>query len=111
VAREDGEQVRAFFSEFGEVVAPGGESLGEAIDRFLSWWGEVRQELLGKSAAVVASGAMISGFAAAMLGMRLSRAVSLQLPHGGVGILDLFANGVRVSSWNPHAAGSTAGRT
>ena len=40
---------------------------------------------------------------AAMLGMRLSRCVSLNLPHGGLGVLDVFQNGVRIGSWNPDA--------
>jgi hypothetical protein len=50
---------------------------------------------------VVTSGGILTGFAAAMLGMRLSRCVSLNLPHGGMGILDLFANGARIQTWNP----------
>ena len=42
----------------------------------------------------------LTGFAAAMLGMRLSRCLSLNLPFGGIGILDAFQNGVRIASWN-----------
>ena len=52
---------------------------------------------------IVSSGAMVTGFAAAMLGMRLSRAVCLNLPHGGFGVLDVFANGARIATWNPTA--------
>ncbi len=100
VAREDPDAVRSFFADFGEIVAPGGESLGVAIERLIAWWDELRAEMVGNTVAVVASGALVSGFAAAMLGMRLSRAVSLNLPHGGVGVVDVFGNGVRLSVWN-----------
>ena len=44
-----------------------------------------------------------AGFTAAMLGMRLSRCLSLALPPAGVGVLDVYANGVRVSAWNAGA--------
>ena len=103
IARDEPDRVREFFEDFGEVAAPEGESLGQAVERLLGWWTEVRDATLGKTAALVMSGAMVSGFSAAMLGMRISRAVSLNLPHGGLGILDLYANGVRVSCWNPTA--------
>jgi hypothetical protein len=43
---------------------------------------------------------LLSGFAAAMLGMRLARSVTLGLPAGGVGALDVFQNGSRVATWN-----------
>jgi hypothetical protein len=49
---------------------------------------------------VVLPGALLSGFAAAMLGMRLTRSVSLSLPAGGIGALDVFENGSRVATWN-----------
>ncbi len=101
--REESAQVGAFFQDFGEVVAPGGESLGQAVERMLSWWTEVSPEGAGRTLAVVTAGGLLTGFAAAMLGMRLSRCVSLNLPHGGIGILDLFANGARVQTWNPDA--------
>jgi broad specificity phosphatase PhoE len=100
LAREEGEPVRAFFSEFGEARAPGGESLGEATERVLAWWTEIAPGALGRSLVVVLPGTLISGFAAAMLGMRLSRCVSLNLPHGGLGVLDAFGNGVRIACWN-----------
>ena len=103
VAREDPDRAREFFQDFGEVKAPDGESLGQAVERVLDWWSDQRVELLGHSAAVVTSGAVITGFAAAMLGMRLGRAVSLNLPHGGLGVLDMFDNGVRIACWNPPA--------
>ncbi len=99
----DGERVRTFFREFGEAKATGGESLGEAVERVLAWWLLTAPSLLGKSAVVVLPGSVLSGFAAAMLGMRLSRGVSLNLPHGGVGVLDCYDNGVRVQCWNPGA--------
>jgi len=35
--------------------------------------------------------------------MRLSRSVSLNLPHGGLGVLDCFGNGARIATWNPTA--------
>jgi hypothetical protein len=35
--------------------------------------------------------------------MRLARCVSLNLPHGGLGVLDVYQNGVRVGCWNPAA--------
>jgi broad specificity phosphatase PhoE len=103
IAREDPDRLRDFFGEFGEVQAPDGESLGQSIERFLDWWQERRGEVLGRSVAVVASGAMVTGFAAAMLGMRLSRAVCLNLPHAGIGVLDVFENGARIATWNPTA--------
>jgi alpha-ribazole phosphatase len=103
IARSEPDRVRDFFQEFGEVTAPDGESLGQAVERFLEWWQERRQESLHKHLAVVVSGAMLTGFAAAMLGMRLSRAVALQVPHGGLGVLDVFDNGARIACWNAGA--------
>ena len=103
IAREDPDRVREFFAEFGEATPPGGESLGEAVERVLSWWNSVATLLPGKTVVVVAAGGLLSGFAAAMLGMRLSRAPSLALPHAGIGVLDLFANGARVTAWNATA--------
>jgi hypothetical protein len=57
----------------------------------------------GKSIVVVVPGVLLSGFAAAMLGMRLARSISLNLPPGGLGVLDVFQNGARVTVWNPDA--------
>jgi broad specificity phosphatase PhoE len=101
--RSDGERVRAFFASFAEIATPQGESLGQAVERALAWWTELAPSVAGKTLAVVAAGSILSGFTAAMLGMRLSRCISLHLPHGGVGVLDVFANGVRVSAWNVDA--------
>jgi broad specificity phosphatase PhoE len=101
VMREEDGAVRTFFSEFGDAQAPGGESLGEAVERLLQWWGEQRPTGLGQTLALVLPGSLLSGFAAAMLGMRLSRCVSLQLPHGGLGVLDVYQNAVRIASWHP----------
>ncbi len=101
--QRDSEPVRTFFREFGEARATGGESLGEAVERVLAWWLATAPDALGKSLAVVLPGSVLSGFTAAMLGMRLSRSVSLNLPHGGVGVLDCYDNGVRVQCWNPGA--------
>jgi len=103
VMRTEDAAVRTFFAEFGDARAPGGESLGEAVERMLSWWTDTAPSVLGKSLAVVLPGTLLSGFAAAMLGMRLSRCVSLNLPHGGLGVLDVFGNGVKVACWNPAA--------
>ena len=97
--QEDG-AVRTFFSEFGDAQAPAGESLGEAVERMLVWWTEHMKGALGKSLLVVLPGTLLSGFAAAMLGMRLSRSVCLSLPMGGVGALDVFQNGSRMATWN-----------
>lgn len=97
--QEDG-AVRTFFSEFGDAQAPGGESLGEAVERMLVWWTERMKASLGKSLVVVLPGSLLSGFTAAMLGMRLTRSVCLSLPMGGVGALDVFQNGSRVATWN-----------
>ena len=97
------DRVSDFFQDFGEVQAPGGESLGQTVERMLEWWNEVQPEGAGRTFAVVTAGSMLTGFAAAMLGLRLSRCVSLTLPHGGIGILDLFANGARIKTWNPDA--------
>ena len=98
----DSVRVRAFFEQFGDVAPPGGESLGESIDRFLQWWTELAPSD-GKTYAVVTSGAMIGGFTAAMLGMRLSRSISLNLPHGAMAILEMFSNGARLATWHPEA--------
>lgn len=103
VMQTEGEAVATFFREFGDTKAPGGESLGEAVERVLQWWVMTAPHALGKSLAVVLPGSVLTGFAAAMLGMRLSRCVSLNLPHGGLGVLDAFQNGVRIALWN-HAA-------
>jgi len=103
VMRDEDGAVRTFFAEFGEAKAPGGESLGDAVERMLAWWTETMPKVAGKSLAVVLPGSLLSGFAAAMLGMRLSRCLTLNLPHGGIGVLDMFQNGVRIGCWNPDA--------
>lgn len=100
--QEDG-AVRTFFAEFGDAKAPGGENLGEGVERMLDWWRETMPQALGKHVLVVLPGSLLSGFAAAMLGMRLSRCVSLNLPHGGLGLLDVFHNGARIAAWNATA--------
>jgi broad specificity phosphatase PhoE len=101
--QQDGERVRAFFRDFGEVAATGGESLGQAVERVLAWWVATAPGAVGKSLAVVMPGSVLSGFGAALLGLRLSRCVSLNLPHGGLGVLDAYDNGVRIQCWNPGA--------
>lgn len=103
LVQTDGDGVRTFFREFGEARATGGESLGEVVERALAWWLETAPGLVGKTAAVVLPGSVLSGFGAALLGLRLSRCVSLNLPHGGLGVLDCYDNGVRVQAWNPGA--------
>lgn len=103
VAASEPDAVREFFAQFGDFAAPGGESLGSAIERVLAWWQETAPRALGQTLAVVLAGNLISGFTAAMLGMRLSRAVSLSLPHAALGVVDVFANGVRLSAWHPEA--------
>jgi len=103
VMRDEDGAVRTFFAEFGEAKAPGGESLGDAVERMLAWWTETMPKVAGKSLAVVLPGSLLSGFAAAMLGMRLSRCLSLNLPYGGLGVLDVFQNGVRIGCWHPDA--------
>lgn len=103
VMREEGGSVQTFFTDFGDSKAPGGESLGDAVERILQWWAETMPDVAGSAIAVVLPGSLLSGFGAAMLGMRLSRCVSLNLPHGGLGVLDAFQNGVRIASWNPGA--------
>ncbi|MCA8977279.1 MAG: histidine phosphatase family protein [Planctomycetes bacterium] len=103
VMREESGSVHTFFSEFGEAQAPGGESLGDAVERILGWWAETMPGVNGKALALVLPGSLLTGFAAAMLGMRLSRCVSLHLPHGGLGVMDVFQNGVRIGCWNPDA--------
>jgi broad specificity phosphatase PhoE len=69
----------------------------------LAWWQELAPRALSQTVAVVLAGNLISGFTAAMLGMRLSRAVSLTLPHGALAVLDVFGNGARLSAWHPQA--------
>lgn len=103
VMRDEDAAVRTFFSEFGDAKAPAGESLGDSVERMLGWWTETMPGVLGKSLVVVLPGSLLTGFAAAMLGMRLPRCVSLQLPHGGLGVLDVFQNGSRITCWNPDA--------
>jgi broad specificity phosphatase PhoE len=103
VMRDEDGAVRTFFSEFGDCKAPGGESLGDAVERVLQWWTGWMPKVLGKQIVVVLPGSVLSGFAAAMLGMRLSRCLSLNLPHGGIGVLDVFQNGCRIGAWNVDA--------
>ncbi len=97
---EDPDRVKEFFANFAEVVPPEGESLGQAVERVMGWWNDAGKNFAGKTIAIVGPGSVLSGFTAAMLGMRLSRCISLHLPHGGVGVLDVFANGVRLAAWN-----------
>jgi alpha-ribazole phosphatase len=103
VMRDEDGAVRTFFAEFGDAKAPGGESLGDAVERMLGWWTERMPKVAGKALAVVLPGSLLSGFGAAMLGMRLSRCLSLNVPYGGLGVLDVFQNGVRIAAWNPDA--------
>jgi len=100
VMQQEGSALRSFFAEFGEAAPPDGESLGHAVERMLAWWKEQAPTSLGKSIAAVLPGSLVAGFAAAMLGMRLSRSISLALPHGGMGVLDIYANGAKLSAWN-----------
>jgi broad specificity phosphatase PhoE len=103
IMRDQEAAVRAFFGDFGEAAAPGGETLGEAVERMLQWWTGVMPKVAGKEVVVVGPGSLLTGFAAAMLGMRLSRCLSLNLPYAGIGALDAFQNGVRVATWNAAA--------
>lgn len=103
LARERPDAVREFFENYAEAAPPGGESLGQAVERMLTWWTERAPELAGRTIVVVGPGSLLAGFTAAMLGMRLSRSMSLYLPHGGLGVLDVFANGARLATWNPTA--------
>ncbi len=101
LVESDPTAVTDFFESFAERVPPDGESLGQATERMLQWWWEQAPESAGRTLAVITSGAMIAGFAAAMLGMRLTRCLSLRLPPGGLGILDVYGNGVRIAAWHP----------
>lgn len=103
VVKDTPDKVRDFFSEFGDIAPPQGESLGDAIERVLAWWKEQAPQGLGNAIAVVLPGAILAGLATALLGMRLSRSTSLALPHGGLGILDVYANGAKLSAWNVDA--------
>lgn len=103
IVQQEGEALRLFFAEFGDAQAPAGESLGAAVERMLQWWTERASDAAGKALVVVLPGSLLAGYAAAMLGMRLSRCVSLQVPHGGLGVLDVYENGARISCWNPGA--------
>lgn len=100
LVQADSGRVKQFFEHFAETVPTDGESLGQAVERVFAWWNEVSSENAGKTLAVVTAGSVIAGFTAAMLGMRLSRCLSLSLPHGGVGVVDVFGNGVRLTAWN-----------
>jgi probable phosphoglycerate mutase len=101
ILQQEGEALRTFFAEFGDAQPPGGESLGAAVERMLEWWTAQAADAAGQALVVVLPGSLLAGYAAAMLGMRLSRCVSLQLPHGGLGVLDVFQNGARIACWNP----------
>lgn len=103
IAQQNPERLRDFFAEFGEHLPPGGESLGQSLERVLGWWKDQAPTGAGRTLAVVLAGALISSFTAAMLGMRLSRSISLTLPHAGIGILDVYANGVKLAAWNVEA--------
>ena len=48
IASDDPDRVRDFFADFGEIPAPGGESLGAAIERFLDWWEGCARAALGR---------------------------------------------------------------
>ena len=103
VAKADGERVRRFFQEFGESPAPGGESLGQTVERVIGWWTESAPRLAGKSLALVLAEGPLTGFTAALLGMRLSRCFSLRMPPGALGVLDVYENGVQLAAWNATA--------
>lgn len=103
VVRGEPDRVRDFFGNFGEVVPPEGEALGQAVERLLGWWQEQAPQAAGKTLAVVLAGGLICGWLAALLGMRLSQGVSFNLDPGSLGVVDVHGNAARIASWNPTA--------
>ncbi len=101
IRAEDPESLKAFFLSFGTAVAPGGESLSEALDRIRAWWEDLRGEVFEKTVAVVGGGHLLQGFAAYLIGLGLNRAPALSLPPGAFGILDVYTDGAVCRCWHP----------
>jgi broad specificity phosphatase PhoE len=99
----DAALLREFFRDYGLVAPQGGETLADAIDRALMWWGEGVDDLLEQSILIVAGAPLISGFAARMLGMPIRRAAALSLPPAGFGVLDVYQDGAVMRAWHPLA--------
>ncbi len=99
--QEEEAYVRDFFTDYGLISPPGGESLADAVDRSLAWWSETIDGLLEKTVVLVAAAPILSGFAARLLGITIRRAPSLSLPPAGFGILDVYRDGAFLRAWNP----------
>jgi probable phosphoglycerate mutase len=95
--------VAEFFSNFSQVAPPGGESLTEALARVMDWWRELAPECRDQTVLVVANTPLLSGFAAALVGLPLRRSLALGLPPAGFGVLDVFGDGAVVRTWHPGA--------
>ncbi len=93
-----------FFADYGTSAPPGGESLCDAVDRWIDWWEEERESARKRRLLLVGSGRVLQGFAARLLGLSIRRAPALTLPDGAFGILDAYRDGAVLRSWHPFAA-------
>ncbi|PIE22119.1 MAG: hypothetical protein CSA62_14185 [Planctomycetota bacterium] len=95
--------LREFFKDYGLVAPQGGETLADAVDRALAWWGEGVDALYQKSILLVAGAPLISGLASRLLGMPIRRAAAMALPPAAYGVLDVYQDGAVLRSWHPLA--------
>lgn len=99
--RSDEALVKEFFSDYGLVAPPGGETLKQAVDRMLGWWNELAGEMMNKTLLIVAPQPILAGFSARLLGLSIRRALALNLPAGAYGILDVYRDGALLRCWHP----------
>ncbi len=102
IRQSDEALLREFFSDYGLVAPPEGETLTTAVDRALEWWADKAPDCQEKTLLLVLSAPLLSGFTARLLGLSLRRALALNLPAAGLGILDVFRDGAAIRTWHPN---------
>jgi broad specificity phosphatase PhoE len=102
IRENDEALLRDFFADYGLVAPPEGETLTAAVDRALEWWSDKAPICQEKTLLIILSAPLLSGFAARLLGFSLRRALALNLPAAGLGILDVFRDGAAIRTWHPN---------
>jgi broad specificity phosphatase PhoE len=101
VKARDPDLLTEFFTDYGRVAPPGGESLREALQRVIGWWAETKAAMGSKTVVLVANAPLLSAFAGTLLGMPFQRTLALPLPPSAFAILDVFSDGARLRTWHP----------